>query len=298
MHIALVVPFLNEERHLPVLLGSIAGQSRRPDRLLLVDDGSTDGSASVAEAFCAEHEFATVLRRPPRAVGRDRLVGGAAVRAFAWGTEQIDGPWDVVAKIDADLQLTPETVAAVEAALLADPGLGITGPYLSTPDEQGIPVRHRGRPEHVDGAVKFYRRGCFDDISPMPLILGWDTIDEVRAKLRGWRSQALELPGGDPCHHRPMSSHDGILRGYRRRGACAWASGEPALHVLLIGVQRLGDRPRVLAGASYVLGWAIAGLRRDPRAEREVRDAVREETLSRIRTRARRELLRQGRTVG
>ena len=86
-----------------------------------------------------------------------------------------------------------------------------------------------------------------------------------------------------------MSSHDGILRGYRRRGACAWASGEPALHVLLIGAQRLRDRPRVLAGASYVLGWMIAGLRRDPRAEREVRDAVRRDTLGRIRTRARRE---------
>jgi poly-beta-1,6-N-acetyl-D-glucosamine synthase len=298
MHIALVVPFLNEERHLPVLLDSIAAQSRRPDRVLLVDDGSTDGSVALATAFCAEGDYATVLQRPPRPVGRDRLARGAAVRAFAWGAEQIDGPWDVIAKIDADLQLTPETVAGVEAALLADPTLGITGPYLSTPDEHGVPVRHRGRPEHVDGAIKFYRRACFDDISPMPLILGWDSIDEVRAKLRGWRSQAFELPGGDPCHHRPMSSHDGILRGYRRRGACAWASGEPALHVMLIGVQRLRDRPRVLAGSSYVLGWMIAGLRREPRAEREVRDAVRRDTLSRIRIRARRELLRQGRAAG
>jgi hypothetical protein len=87
-----------------------------------------------------------------------------------------------------------------------------------------------------------------------------------------------------------MSSHDGLLRGYRRRGECAWSAGEPFVHVLLIGVQRLGDRPRPFAGPSYVIGWIQAALQRKPRAEREVLDAVRRELMGRIRQRARREL--------
>jgi biofilm PGA synthesis N-glycosyltransferase PgaC len=290
VHIALVVPFLNEERNLPTVLDSISSQSRLPDRVLLVDDGSTDASSEIAAAFATEHGYADIARRPPRKVGRDRLAAGSAVRAFAWGAERLGDGWDVVAKIDADLKLTSTTLATLERALEDEPQLGIAGAYLSTPDEQGIPVRHRGRPEHVDGATKFYRRACYEAIAPMPLLLGWDSIDEVRAHLRGWKTGSVAIPEGDPLHLRPMSSHDGLLRGYRRRGECAWCAGEPLLHVVLIGIQRVGDRPRGLAGLNYVIGWLQAALRRTPRAEPEVLEAVRHELMTRIRLRARREL--------
>jgi len=294
MRIALVVPFQNEERHLPQLLDSLARQTRPPDELLLLDDGSTDASPRIAAEFAAVHSYARALSRPPRDPGRDRLARGAAVRAFAWGVERLDGHWDTVAKIDSDLSLTPGTLETVEQALAGDPELGITGVWLSV-EEDGRRVRHRGRPEHVDGAVKFYRRACFDSIAPLPMLLGWDTIDEVRARLRGWKTGPVAVPGGDPLHLRPMSTHDGILRGYRRRGVCAWCTGEPFLHVVLVGAQRAGDRPKLLAGANYVLGWLGAAVRREPRAEREVLDEVRRETLFRIRRRARTELIALGR---
>lgn len=296
MRISIVVPFLNEEGNLPALLGSLAIQTRLPDHLMLLDDGSTDASAEIARAFAAEHPWAELRRRPPRDVGPDRLARGSAVRAFAWGVEQLVDRWDVVAKLDADIRLNPRTLETIEASLAADPELGIAGAYLSTREVDGELVRHRCRPEHVDGATKFYRRACFEAISPMPLMLGWDSIDEVRARLRGWRTGSVAVPGGDPEHLRPMSSHDGILRGYRRRGECAWCSGEPLLHVLLIGVQRLGDRPWVLAGACYIIGWAGAAVRRVPRAEPEVLAEMRRDTLTRIRRRARNQLVLLTRT--
>ena len=286
MRISLVIPFLNEEQHLPTLLESIAQQSRPPNELLLVDDGSTDASALIAAEFAATYPYAKVARRPKRDVGRDRLAGGSAVRAFTWGVDQLDEGWDAVGKLDADLRLNPLTLATLERALKGDPELGITGAYLST-EANGVPVRHRCRPEHVDGATKLYRRACFEAIAPLPMLLNWDTIDEVRARLRGWNTASVPIPGGDPLHLRPMGSYDGVLRGYRRRGVCAWCLGEPLLHVLLMGVQLFGDPPRGLTGASYVLGWLGAAIRREPRAEREVRDEVRRDTLLRIRRRAR-----------
>ena len=286
MRISLVTPFLNEERHLPTLLESIAQQSRPPDELLLVDDGSTDTSGRIAAEFAAAHSFARLARRPERDVGRDRLTGGSAMRAFAWGIDRLGDGWDVIGKLDADLRLNPLTLATLERALENDPELGITGAYLST-EEDGVPVRHRCRPEHVDGATKLYRRACLEAIAPLPMLLNWDTIDEVRARLRGWNTASVPIPGGDPLHLRPMGSYDGVLRGYRRRGVCAWCLGEPLLHVLLMGVQLFGDPPRGLTGASYVLGWLGAAIRREPRAEREVLDEVRRDTLLRIRRRAR-----------
>jgi poly-beta-1,6-N-acetyl-D-glucosamine synthase len=289
MVVAVVVPFLDEEGTLGVMLDSLAGQTRVPDKLLLVDDGSTDGSVEIASRFASEHGWAALAHRPPRDIGRDRLAGGAAIRAFTWGVDQLDEPWDVVAKVDADVRLSPTTLETVERAFEGDPQLGLAGPWLSVVENEGA-VRHRGRPEQVHGAAKFYRRACFDQISPLPFLLGWDSIDEVRARLRGWRTASVAVPEGDPVHLRVMSSRDGLLRGYRRRGACAWCSGEPFLHVLLMGVQLHSDRPRVLAGASYVIGWLDAARRRLPRAEPEVLEWMRRDNLGRIRKRARREL--------
>ena len=85
---------------MPVFLESLAAQTRPPDRLLLVDDGSTDGSHEPAAEFAAEHEWAQLLRRPPRPTERDRLATAKELVAFQWGVTQLDVDWDVVGKVD------------------------------------------------------------------------------------------------------------------------------------------------------------------------------------------------------
>jgi len=262
-----VVPFFNEERFLPSLLASIAGQTRPPDRLLLVDDGSTDDSPRIASAFADEHAYAALLRRPIRPPERDPLSAAHELRAFQWAVAQVDLPWALVAKIDADLSLRPEVLGEIERRFELDPALGIAGSYLSTLAPDGTPVRHRGGPEHVDGANKFYRRPCYEQISPLPAILGWDTIDEVRARMRGWSTSSFALPGGDSIHLRRMGSRDGVLRGFRRAGLAAYAYGAHPLHVALSAAVRAGQRPVMLGGVHYALGYALAAARRAPRAE-------------------------------
>jgi poly-beta-1,6-N-acetyl-D-glucosamine synthase len=282
MRMLVIVPFLNEERYLGELLQSIGEQTRPPDRLLLVDDGSDDGSPAIAAEFVARHAYARALRRPQRKIGDDRLARGAALAAFEWAVRGAREPWDVVAKLDADLRLPPSTLATLERELIADPRLGIVGTYLLERGPDGVAVRHRCPPDHVNGATKFYRRECHEQISPLPPLLGWDTIDEIRARLRGWITRSVDLPEGDPLHLRPMGVHDGLLRGYRRWGTCAYTYGEHPLHILAVAVQRLADRPPVLGSVNYVLGWMMAGLRRMPRAEPELREYVARDTRRRV----------------
>ena len=285
LRLTVVVPFLDEAAHLPVMLSALLRQQRRPDELVLVDDGSGDGSARIAAAFAAAHDWAHVERRPPRAVGRDRLAGGGALRAFAWGIDRAGAGWDVIAKLDADVELSPPTFATLLAAFEADQSLGLAGPYISA-RRDGILVRQRCRPEHVEGELKCYRRACYEAIEPLPAMLGWDTIDEVRARLRGYRTASIEIPGGDPIHLRTMGDHDGRLRAHRRWGTCAWAYGEHPVHVFAVALQRLGDRPRVVGGLGYIAGYALAAARRRPRAEREVLRVVRRDGLRRVCRRA------------
>jgi glycosyltransferase involved in cell wall biosynthesis len=52
--VTLVVPNYNHARYLQESLGSIAAQTRAPDRVLIVDDASTDDSVSIISRFIAE----------------------------------------------------------------------------------------------------------------------------------------------------------------------------------------------------------------------------------------------------
>ena len=283
LRLALVVPFLDEERLLPEMLESVAAQTRAPDALVLVDDGSTDRSFEIASAFAARHRYARVLRRPPRPAERDRMVGAHELKAFEWALGQLEADWEVAGKLDADVRLTPECLAEIERRMLADPKLGMAGAFLDQLDEQGRATRHPCPEGHVEGGASFYRRACWDAIAPLPAILGWDTIDEVRARMRGWRTQSFPIPSGNPLHLRRMGSHDGVLRGFRRAGLAAYAYGAHPAHVLAAAAARLRERPRVLCSLHYLAGWTIAAVRRLPRAEPEARAFVRNENVRRLR---------------
>jgi len=53
----------NGARHIAQQLDSLAAQTRRPDELIVCDDGSEDGTAAIVEAFAATAPFAVRLRR-------------------------------------------------------------------------------------------------------------------------------------------------------------------------------------------------------------------------------------------
>jgi poly-beta-1,6-N-acetyl-D-glucosamine synthase len=286
MKLVAVVPFLNEEEHLTTLLSSIAGQERVPDRLVLVDDGSTDRSPEIAASFAAGNPYATLLRRPVRPPERDRMVKASELEAFEAGLAEVMEPWEIVAKLDADLDLPDDFFAEIEKRFEADPRLGMAGSYLSVVRHGGV-WKHRCPPYHVEGATSFYRRECFEQVFPLPPILGWDTIDEVRARIHGWRTQSFSIPSRDPLLLRRTGSHDGVLRGFRRSGVGAYAYGAHPLHVLASAAARFKERPLVLGGLAYLFGWGSAGLRRVPRAEPAVRRRVRREGIERLRRAAR-----------
>jgi glycosyltransferase involved in cell wall biosynthesis len=286
MRILAIVPFLNEAEFLSTFLESVAAQTRRPDRLVLVDDGSADGSTAIAVGFAASHRFAVAVQRPPRPPRRDRLATADEFKAFLWALESIDEPWDVVAKLDGDLQLNPETIAEIERQFALDDRLGMAGSYLSEEDESGARVRLRIRAVHVHGATKFYRRECWEEIAPVPTLIGWDTMDEVKARMRGWRTQSFSMPGRDPLHLRKRASYDGVARGYRRSGAGAYALGDHPLHVLLYSLRHLRSGAGVAGTLNYLAGWTMAAQRRTRRADPEIRAYVRADQVARIRRRA------------
>jgi glycosyltransferase involved in cell wall biosynthesis len=284
LSIAVVAVFLNESRYLPSFLSSLAAQTRLPDLVVLADDGSTDASGEIADAFAAAHARVIYLRLPLRPTARDRLAAAHELRAFQHALELFGGEFDVVAKVDADLDLTPRTIETLEQAFLADPRLGMAGVCLSERERDGTLTRLASHPEHVHGATKFYRHACWAEISPLQPILGWDTVDEMQARRRGWRTASLEVPGGDTVHLRRMGTHGSILASFRRWGVCSYGYGAHPLQVAWYALVLMRTRkPRVLGGINYLVGWSAAWLRRAPQADRELRAEVRSAHLARMR---------------
>ena len=70
MRLSVVIPALNEERHLGQLLSDLQGQSKSPDEVIVVDAGSSDATVRVAE-----QPQAVVLHGEPP-VARGRNLGG------------------------------------------------------------------------------------------------------------------------------------------------------------------------------------------------------------------------------
>lgn len=63
----LVIPALNEEKNITLCLSSIARQTKRPNRIILIDDGSSDRTMELARDFCAANamELIAIHRQEP-----------------------------------------------------------------------------------------------------------------------------------------------------------------------------------------------------------------------------------------
>jgi dolichol-phosphate mannosyltransferase len=102
--LSVVVPTLNEAenlRHLVRRLDRALGE--HPHEILVVDDGSTDGTAEIAEQLAADRGNLRLLRRDPS----DRGLSSAILAGFR------SSRGEVLAVIDADLQHDPAVLPAL-----------------------------------------------------------------------------------------------------------------------------------------------------------------------------------------
>ena len=283
--ILVISPVHNEAAHIERVARALAAQLLPPARWIVVDDSSADDTLAILRRLEHEIPFLDVVERSalPDGPVRDRLARAAAPRAFNAGLALAEiREYTHVMKLDGDIELAPSYLRELMRRFEAEPALGLAGGVLDEPLPAGGMRRLKIARNHVHGALKLYTRECFERIGGVEERLGWDTIDETYARMRGFTTRTFtDLVS---IHHRPLGSADGTVRGHARHGECAYIAHYTTTWVALRAVKVGTRRPRVLSGLAFFYGFARAAARRvervpDPDYRRFTRRELRRRML-------------------
>jgi glycosyltransferase involved in cell wall biosynthesis len=258
----IISPVRDEERYLEGTINAVLQQTVKPLRWVIVDDGSRDRSPLILQRYAKEYPWITVLR-----IERSghRQLGITEIKAFSAGYQVIENtPFDYIVKLDCDLELPQDYFERVLSRFESDEELGIaSGIYLEEQDQKWTPIT---MPEyHAAGASKVIRAECFRRIGGFTHYRGWDTIDEIRAQMRGWKT--CHFADIAFRHLRPEGSAAGSLDTNRMHGQIYYLTGGSSLFLLFKVIDRCWNgRPFILGGLMMLIGFFRPLISRTPRA--------------------------------
>jgi biofilm PGA synthesis N-glycosyltransferase PgaC len=265
---AVITPAYNEAENLRRLADSMAAQTLTPLEWLIVDNGSTDATSAVAAEIEKRLSWARALQIPS---ARQAARGGPVVIAFHAGYHALREHADVVTKLDADTSFAPDFFERLVSEFEREGRLGMSGGVCLEQDSKG-----HWRPDHVTrghvrGATRAYRAACLEAVLPLEERMGWDGIDELKARVKGWRT--MSIPDLYFHHHRPLGARERHWQKWVGQGDMSHYMGYRLSYLALRTLYRTLQEP---SAAGMLWGYLRAALRRSPRyADPEVRAYLR-----------------------
>jgi biofilm PGA synthesis N-glycosyltransferase PgaC len=260
----IVSPVRNEAKFLPLTLESLVRQTVRPRCWVIVNDGSTDDTGRMADEAAGQHGWIRVVHRADRGF---RQAGGGVMDAFYSGYQLLAGEtWDYVVKLDGDLSFAPDYFEKCFARFDAEPRLGIGGGLICNRRDGALVAESTVDPVfHVRGATKIYRAACWRAIGGLLRAPGWDTLDEVKANMLGWKTRTFrDLP---VVHHRPAGGAYGTWPNFVKNGLANYIAGYHPLFMLSKCARRVFVKPYVVQAAGLLAGFLKGYLQGIPRVE-------------------------------
>lgn len=245
MTLLIVTPMYNEAHNVSGLVATLREQRFRDFDWVVVDDGSTDGTAERLAEVDTENT-ATVLSK----TNDGGLLGGSEFKSWRFGVERTLPlkPYSHVMKLDADVRLAPDYLERIVE--LASGRVGIAGGVIAT----------RGMSEQkflVPGPVKLYTIPAYQATESMPTAHGFDSMDEIAVSLAG-----LETRVDTGAHFeltRAIGASAGELHGQYRIGrTCRW-EGYFFPYFLVHLLRYLARRPYVIGAFAQLWGYLTAG---------------------------------------
>ena len=260
----IITPAKNEAEFLLNTIESVVAQTITPARWVIVDDGSADNTGQIADDAAKKYDWISVVHRKDRGA---RRAGGGVVEAFQDGLELLQNvQWDYLVKMDGDVTFGLDYFKQCFAKFAADSKLGIGGGLICNlingtpqPESKVDPVFH------VRGATKIYKFECWQAIGGLVPAVGWDTIDELKANMLGWKSLTFrEIP---MLHHRPAGAAYGTWPNWVKNGRANYVTGYHPVFMLFKCLSRVFKKPFGVGALGLAVGFFGSYLKGLPRID-------------------------------
>ena len=183
MNFYIIIPAHNEEAFIGQTLQSLTKQTLKPKRLVVVNDNSTDKTPIIAQEYASKYPWLSVVNSKALST---HMPGAKIVNAFYQGYQTIDNQYDVICKFDADLIFPENYLETLAQHFGANSKLGMASGFCYIEKNSNWVLENLTNTDHIRGALKAYRKECFNTIGGLKSSMGWDTVDELLAKYHGW----------------------------------------------------------------------------------------------------------------
>lgn len=183
MNFYIVIPAHNEQDTIGLTLESLANQTLKPKRVVIVNDNSTDDTSQIITEFSKQYDWISTINNTS---SEAHLPGSKIINAFYKGYETLDDNYDVICKYDADLVFPPNYLETLASHYKSDEKLGMIAGHCYIKKDGSWELENLTGKDHIRGALKAYRKACFLDIGKLKPAMGWDTIDELLAIYYNW----------------------------------------------------------------------------------------------------------------
>jgi biofilm PGA synthesis N-glycosyltransferase PgaC len=258
----LITSARNEANYLGKTIESVVSQTILPAAWVIVDDGSSDATASTAAKASRLHPWIKVISREDRGYG-DHEFG--AVEGFYYGLNHLDtDDFDFIFLIDGDVVIKPHYFEIILQKFADNPHLGIAEGQVQE-SRNGKLVSLISMPWSTCGQIKCWRRRCFQEIAGLVRAPGWDSIDNYKAMMLGWQTRTFTDEELKILHLRPMGwSFKSIPHSLVRSGNALYYRGTHPLWLLATAGYNMITYPYVLGGLWLILGYLQALFKRSP----------------------------------
>ncbi|MEZ4778958.1 MAG: glycosyltransferase family A protein [Flavobacteriaceae bacterium] len=189
MDFYIIIPAHNEEAYIGNTLQSLVSQSLLPKKVVVVNDNSTDKTQQIVNSFSEKYSFISSLKISSE---KNHQPGSKVIQAFYEGLKLLDEEYDILCKFDADLIFPNHYLEKMAQLFSENPKCGIAGGFCYIEKNTQWVLESLTNKDHIRGALKAYRKACFQQIGGLKKSMGWDTVDELLAQYHGWEIKTDE----------------------------------------------------------------------------------------------------------